>query len=69
METTFEQLPTFMTPKQFAKLTGAHEGSVRRGIRAKRIPAEKVNGRWLIPKELAFPKTKEGVEHEHEQAA
>lgn len=68
MDTTYEKLPTFMTPKQFAKLTNAHEGSVRRGIREGRIPAEKVNGRWLIAKELAFPATKKGVEHEQEVA-
>lgn len=60
---TFEGLPMFLTTKQFATLTGTHEGTVRRGIREGRIPGERVNGRWLISKELAFPKTSERVSH------
>lgn len=68
MGTTYAELPAFLTPKQLAELTCSHEGSVRRGIREGRVPAEKVNGRWLIPKELAFPQTRKGVEHEQAMA-
>ena len=44
-EISFEELPYFMTPKQLADVTGEHEGSITRGIREGRIPADKVNGR------------------------
>lgn len=44
-EMSFEELPYFMTPKQLADVTGEHEGSIMRGIREGRIPADKVNGR------------------------
>ena len=61
MDVSFEDLPMFMTPAQLAKCTGEHVGSIRRGISAGRIPADKVNGRWRICRDLVFPKTKEGV--------
>ena len=38
---SFEELPYFMTPKQLADVTGEHEGSITRGIREGRIPADK----------------------------
>ena len=44
-EMSFGELPYFMTPKQLADVTGEHEGSITRGIREGRIPADKVNGR------------------------
>lgn len=44
-EMSFEELPYFMTPKQLADVTGEHGGSITRGIREGRIPADKVNGR------------------------
>lgn len=48
----FENIPLFMTPQQFAKITGEHVGSIRRGIVEGRIPADKVNGRWRILRSL-----------------
>ena len=42
-------MPPLLSPAQLAGLTGAHAGSVRRGIAEGRIPADKVNGRWVIP--------------------
>ena len=52
-------MPPIMTPKQLAEATGQHEGSVRRGIKAGRIPADKVNGRWRIFRDRVFPSRKE----------
>ncbi len=42
-------LPAFMSTNELAGLTGMHVGSIRRGISEGRIPADKVNGRWVIP--------------------
>ena len=47
-------LPRFLTVPEFARLLGQHEGSVRRGIKEGRIPADKVNGRWYICSALVF---------------
>ncbi len=47
-------IPLFMTPAQLAALTGEHEGGIRRGIREGRIPATKVNGRWMICRDEVF---------------
>lgn len=58
----YNDIPLFITPSQAAELTGAHVGSIRRGIREGRIPAEKLNGRWLICKDLLFGKTKEALD-------
>lgn len=49
------EIPTFITPAYLARLTGENVGSVTRGIREGRIPADKVNGRWRIASELVFP--------------
>ena len=65
--TTFKALPLFLTPKQLAEITGEHEASVRRGIKEKRIPADLVNGRWRICRDLVFPNTMKGV-NEHGEA-
>lgn len=61
MEARFEDVPLFMTPAQLAKYTGEHVGSIRRGIVAGRIPADKVNGRWRICRDAVFPNTQKGV--------
>lgn len=58
---SFEELPYFMTPKQLADVTGEHEGSITRGIREGRIPADKVNGRWRICRDVVFPNAKKGA--------
>lgn len=57
----FEDVPLFMTPKQLADVTGEHEGSIRRGIAEGRIPADKVNGRWRICREVIFPNASKGA--------
>ena len=57
----FKDIPMFMSPRQLAELTGSHEGSVRRGCVEGRIPADKVNGRWLICRDIVFKKTKEAI--------
>lgn len=60
----FDELPYFMTPKQLASVTGEHEGSTTRGIREGRIPADKVNGRWRICRDVVFANAKKGASHE-----
>jgi hypothetical protein len=50
----FEDVPLFMTPSQLADITGEHVGSIRRGISEGRIPADKVNGRWRICRDVVF---------------
>ena len=50
-----QQVPIFLTVREVASLIGEHVGSVRRGIVEGRIPADKVNGRWLICRDAIFP--------------
>lgn len=61
---SFEELPYFMTPKQLADVTGEHEGSITRGIREGRIPADKVNGRWRICRDVVFPNASRGTSYD-----
>lgn len=57
----FGSLPTFLTTEEFAALIGEHVGSVRRGIAEKRIPADKVNGRWRICRDAVFANAAEAL--------
>ena len=52
---TFEEIPYLMTVKELAEITGEHEGTIRRGIIQGRIPADKINGRWVICRDAVFP--------------
>lgn len=61
MGSRFEEFPQFLTPKQLAELTGEHVGSIRRGIAEGRIPADKINGRWFIHRDVVFANTRKGV--------
>ena len=54
MDVSIKDLPTLLTPAQLAKITGAHPGSIRRGIAEGRIPADKVNGRYYIARDVVF---------------
>lgn len=54
---TMTDIPLMMTPEELAQITGQHPRSITRGIREGRIPADKVNGRWLICRDLVFPNT------------
>lgn len=51
---SIEDLPPMITPAQLAECTGEHVGSIRRGIREQRLPAQKINGRWYIYRDLVF---------------
>ena len=51
---SFEELPYFMTPKQLAD------------IREGRIPADKVNGRWRICRDVIFKNAKKGASNDGE---
>lgn len=62
--TSIKDIPLFMTPAQLSELTGEHEGSIRRGIREKRIPTDKVNGRWLICRDEIFKSLNGGNQDE-----
>ena len=53
----FEELPYFMTPKQLADVRGIREG---------RIPADKVNGRWRICRDVIFKNAKKGASNDGE---
>ena len=55
------ELPPLVTPRVLSELTGEHVGSITRGIREGRIPADKVNGRWLIPIDEVIPNARKGV--------
>ena len=61
-----EELPYFMIPKQFADVTGEHEGSIIRGIREGHISADKVNGRWQICRSVIFKNAKKGASNDGE---
>lgn len=61
MVRSFHQLPLLMTPKQLADATGEHVNSIRRSIAAGRIPADKVDGRIYICRDLVFPNTAKGM--------
>lgn len=50
----FGDIPLFLEVPQYAELVHQHPGSIRRGIKEGRIPADKVNGRWLICRDLVF---------------
>lgn len=54
----YEKVPLFMSPGELALITGTHVQSVRRGIAEGRIPADKVNGRWVICRDAVFPNAK-----------
>lgn len=51
----FSAMPYIMTPRELAEFTGELESSIRRGIAKGRIPADKVNGRWRIMRDVVFP--------------
>lgn len=57
LKEALDALPMFLSPGQLAELTHSHVNSVRRGILAGRIPADRVNGRWLIPAAFLFRNT------------
>lgn len=63
----FDSIPATLTPKMLAEITGEHEGSIRRGIVAGRIPADKVNGHWVIFRDQVFPNAKEVHERDRAQ--
>ena len=60
---SFEDMPLFMTPNQLAEVTGEHVGSIRRGIIEGRIPADKVNGRWRICRDVVFANARREAGH------
>ena len=55
------ELPPLVTPRVLSELTGEHVGSITRGIREGRIPADKVNGRWLIPIDDVLPNARRSM--------
>ena len=64
MKARFEDVPLFMTPSELAQVTGEHVGSIRRGIIEGRIPADKVNGRWRICRDVVFPNASRGTSYD-----
>lgn len=64
MDQKLKDVPLFMSPAKLSEITGEHEGSIRRGIREGRIPADKVNGRWLICRDRVFSSLNGGMQDE-----
>ncbi len=54
MPRTFDEIPLFLTPDQFAAITGRNADAVRRSIREGAIPADKVSNGWLISRDAVF---------------
>ena len=61
MPRTFEEIPITLTPGELARIMRCNPASVRRGIREGRIPAEKVNGCWVIFRDRVFRQTAEAM--------
>ena len=61
MPKTFAEIPITLSPEELARLTHRNPASVRRGIREGRIPAEKVNGCWVIFRDRVFRQTAEAM--------
>ena len=57
----FDDLPLFMSPAELAEYTGKHVGSIRRDIENGTLPADKIGGKWVICRDLAFPNTLKAV--------
>ena len=55
MYENFEDLPLFMTPKQYAEVTGEHVNTVRAKLNAGTIPGDKQGGTWVICRDAVFP--------------
>ena len=53
----FEDLPLFMSPKQYAEFTGEHVNTVRAKLHAGVIPGDKRGGTWVICRDAAWPNT------------
>lgn len=56
---TFDEIPLLLTVRQLSGLTGMHEVTIRRGIAERRIPADKINGKWYISRDAILPMAKE----------
>lgn len=65
MPKTFAEIPITLSPEELARITHRNPASVRRGIREGRIPAEKVNGCWVIFRDRVFRQTAEAMHAEN----
>lgn len=57
----FEDLPLFLSPKEYAELTGEHVNTVYKKLVNGELPGDKRGGKWVICRDLAFPNTARGV--------
>lgn len=64
MPKTFAEIPMTLSPEELTRLTHRNPASVRRGIREGRIPADKVNGCWVIFRDRVFHHAAEGLSSE-----
>lgn len=53
--TRFEDLPLFLSPKQYAQFTGEHLNTVYKKLADGDIPGDKHGGTWSISRDAAFP--------------
>lgn len=60
---SFQDIPLLLTVRQVSELTGMHVVTIRRGIKDKKIPADKINGTWFISRDAILPHAREVAEH------
>lgn len=53
--TRFEDVPLFLSPKEYARLTGEHVNTVYKKLLKGEIPGDKRGGKWVICRDAAFP--------------
>ena len=57
-----DEVPYFLTPAQVSKIVGETPDAIRRGIKERRIVADKINGRWRIHRDTLFANTKAALD-------
>ena len=51
----FEDLPLFLSPKEYAEFTGEHLNTVYKKLNNGEIPGDKKGGTWTICRDAAWP--------------
>ena len=51
----FEDMPLFMSAKQYAEITGVHLNTVYKKLSDGTIPDDKSGGTWTICRDAVFP--------------
>ena len=59
---SFHDIPLLLTVEKVCELTGMHPVTIRRGLREKRIPGDKIDGKWFVYRDAILPNAKEVAE-------